>query len=74
MRNRDKKMSAEIVLTQDDVTRTPLKIAVDRLVRYEPQRDGSIVTYLCEAGLVTALVREARADIDALLRIAARPA
>jgi hypothetical protein len=66
-------MSAKIVLTLVDTAQTPLKIDVDRLVRYESQNDGSVVTYQTEAGLITAPVRETRADIEALLRLAARP-
>ena len=66
-------MSVKVTLTLRDEGRTRLAIETDRLVRYEEQDGGSIVTCTTENGLATHLVRETRAEIDALVQQAVAP-
>jgi hypothetical protein len=66
-------MSAIITLTLDDEQHTPFPAGADRLVRYEQQGNGSIVTYLAETGLITCVVRQSKSEIDALIRSAVQP-
>jgi hypothetical protein len=67
-------MSATITLSLDDEKQSPILIETDRLIRYDPHANGSIVTYLGENGLVTGIVRQSRAEIETLVRHAVRPA
>jgi hypothetical protein len=65
-------MSAKITLTLNDAGRSPFAVDAEKLVRYDTAPDGTIVTCMMPDGLTTRLVRESRAEIEALVRAAMR--
>lgn len=65
-------MSAKITLTLNDAGRSPFAVAAEKLVRYDTTPEGTIVTCMLPEGLTTRVVRESRAEIEALVQAAMR--
>jgi len=65
-------MSAKITLTLNDAGRSPFAVDAEKLVRYDTVPEGTIVTCMSSEGLVTCIVRESRAEIEARIQAAMR--
>ncbi len=65
-------MSAKITLTLNDAGRSRFAVEAEKLVRYDTAPEGTIVTCMLPEGLTTRMVRESRAEIEALVQAAMR--